>query len=500
MKSSNNGSFFGMALLAFGLLCVQACIVGAVKDTAGNPLADVDVIGFTNCGGAGCDSHRTEVPVGPDLLIGYHTTTNVDGNYVYDPYAKAVAAEDAMFLYVPQAEPDKSMLFSYWKSGYQKIYYRDVLEYQEHTGNDGNVYHIAQVPNMYLCRGYEPDSDGDKICDSAESYYGTNPLLVDTDGNGIDDYEEIFGAGTPVLEEPVNTLKILHANVNCSDFEESKTFYMMLGFRPLIETDVNVTDPAEAAGLNMPPYQLHASPMGLGDGYVIDLIKWEDPYDPSAPYSEQNHLGIPSLSLTTTNLAADMAALTAHGIEYSGPEMVDRPVLNSQLITFRDPDGTLIELVQPGDVPTGGTPNSSGETYITGALRTNINVSNYELSREVYEMLGFTLEEEVVEGEPGTPPYLRAATMALPGGHNLNLTKWEEPSDSDPPYAALNHLGIARIAIETSNLDEDVRILKDRGVQFYSDPITPSGPLSFLRYACFEDPDGTVIELVEYTF
>jgi len=66
------------------------------------------------------------------------------------------------------------------------------------------------------------------------------------------------------------------------------------------------------------------------------------------------------------------------------------------------------------------------------------------------------------------------------------------------PHAALNHIGIARIAIETDNLDEDVHILKKQGVQFYSDPITPSGPFGFLRYVAFEDPDGTVIELVQY--
>lgn len=30
------------------------------------------------------------------------------------------------------------------------------------------------------------------------------------------------------------------------------------------------------------------------------------------------------------------------------------------------------------------------------------------------------------------------------------------------------------------------------------EPILPSGPPAFLRYVCFEDPDGTVIELVEY--
>ena len=50
------------------------------------------------------------------------------------------------------------------------------------------------------------------------------------------------GMATPVVKQ-INTLKILHANVNCSNFETSKNFYMMLGFTPLIETDVDVSDP-----------------------------------------------------------------------------------------------------------------------------------------------------------------------------------------------------------------------------------------------------------------
>ena len=37
------------------------------------------------------------------------------------------------------------------------------------------------------------------------------------------------------------------------------------------------------------------------------------------------------------------------------------------------------------------------------------------------------------------------------------------------------------------------------GIDFYtSEAITPSDPLRILRYVCFEDPDGTVIELAQY--
>lgn len=478
------------------LLCVSlaGCIAGSVRDSSGQELAGVATIAMTRCSGAGCEAHKKEIPVRSGTLTGYQTTSNDKGIYIYDPYGKAVAPQDAMLLTIPQESQDPFIKFWFSKSGYTDVWYDWVPEYEEHTDADGNLYFVATVPPVYLCRDDEPDSDGDAICDDAEGFYGTSPLSIDTDGNGSNDYEETFGTGSPIS---INTLKILHANVNVSNFEVSKNFYMMLGFLPLLEVDVNVTDPAEAAGLDMPPYQLHASPMGLGD-YVLDLIEWKTPYDSDAPYSGKNHLGLASLALTTSNLAADMDALTAYGVDFSDPITVNKPVAGSQIITFSDPDGTLIELVQPGNVTSGGTPNSSGVTYITDALRTNINVSDYEVSRRFYETLGFAVQQQEPGDKREPSPGIRSTSMTLPNGHSLNLSKWHDSFNPEAPYSALNHLGIARIAIQSANLDADMKILKDKGIEFYSDPITPSGPLSILRYVCFEDPDGTVIELVQY--
>ena len=302
----------------------------------------------------------------------------------------------------------------------------------------------------------------------------------------------------------VNTLKIMHANINCSNFEDSLSFYEMLGFVSPMDTDVTVSA-EDAAGLNMPPYTLHASTMIHKDGSLIDLIEWIDPYDPEEPYALINHLGLSRISLNTTNLDADMGTLQAQGVSFLSeePVTIDRPVAGSQLICFRDPDGTLIELVELGDAVI-GEPNAGG-TYITGTLQTNVNCSDVEASRSFYEMLGFKTQEEVDEvGSPGLaaavglPSYhVRASTMALPRGHSLNLTKWEDPYDSEAPYEQVNHIGIARFAIQTLTLDSDIALLEAQGVEFYSEPVRPDGVFGFLRFVCFEDPDGTVIELVQ---
>ena len=302
----------------------------------------------------------------------------------------------------------------------------------------------------------------------------------------------------------INTVSILHANINCSDFEQSRSFYEMLGFVSLLESDVETSEEA-ARGLNMPAYKLHASTMSqAGDGFLIDLIKWIDPPDPSPPYALINHLGFSRLSLKTTNLDADIATLQDQGVVFlSDPVTINRPVENSRLVCFKDPDGTLIELVQPGDAVI-GVPNSAG-TYVNGALQTNVNCSDFAVSKSFYEMLGFVTQDEIEEtGTPelaaavGLPSYgVHASKMTLPLGQSLNLTRWEDPYDPSAPYLHVNHIGIPRIAILTLNIDADVNLLKAQGVEFYSEPFRPEGAFGFLRFVCFEDPDGTVIELAQ---
>jgi len=276
----------------------------------------------------------------------------------------------------------------------------------------------------------------------------------------------------------------------------------MLGFLGGLEIDVEASA-GDAAGLGMPPYQLLASPMMHTDGFVIDLIQWIDPYDPDAPYTLANHLGLSRISLKTTDLDADMTTLQAQGVTFfSEPATIDRPVVNSRIVCFKDPDGTLIELIELGDT-IGGPPNLGG-TYINGVLRTNVNCSDLDQSRSFYEMLGFETQAEVDEVGTtelatalGLPLYhVHATTMALPGGHSLNLTKWEEPYDSSAPYALVNHIGIPRFAILTANLNADISMLEAQGVEFYSEPVRPEGPFGVFRFVCFEDPDETIIELV----
>ena len=146
---------------------------------------------------------------------------------------------------------------------------------------------------------------------------------------------------------------------------------------------------------------------------------------------------------------------------------------------------------------------------ITGLVHVNVNCSDYDRSLAFYEQLGFREIWRVPETNTpevaaavGMPPYrVKGALIALEGASPpfvIDLLEWKEPRDESSPYPHLYHLGIARIALVSNDLDGDVARLAAAGVQFLSKPASmPPSSGSRARFVCFEDPDGTVLELVE---
>ena len=144
---------------------------------------------------------------------------------------------------------------------------------------------------------------------------------------------------------------------------------------------------------------------------------------------------------------------------------------------------------------------------ISGLLHININCRNFERSKKFYEMLGFKVIMPV-------PPEGRGAAAAAVGMQRyrvkgalmkhssrivIDLLEWEEPHEAGLPYKSMAHPGIARVAFTTSALDDDIATLTQANVEFLSDsPAQVAGPRdSQVRFICFKDPDGTVLELVE---
>ena len=145
---------------------------------------------------------------------------------------------------------------------------------------------------------------------------------------------------------------------------------------------------------------------------------------------------------------------------------------------------------------------------IKGLVHVNINCSDFDRSLKFYELLGFQKVFDVppknsieVAAAVGMPPYPVKGALLLLNSETpfmLDLLEWQEPSDNSPPYPHLYHLGLARIALRTDDLDSDVTFLKSQGVAFLSEPATVKlDGRPETRFVCFKDPDGTILELVE---
>ena len=123
----------------------------------------------------------------------------------------------------------------------------------------------------------------------------------------------------------------------------------MLGFTgsvPLPESDS--LEVAQAMGFDE-EYLIRGELITFpGDGSAIELVQWIDPFDPAPPYAlPVNHFGINRLAYSTSDLQADVDALAAQGVEFLSPiaPCCSGPASTTGIITFYDPDGTLIELV-----------------------------------------------------------------------------------------------------------------------------------------------------------
>ena len=156
----------------------------------------------------------------------------------------------------------------------------------------------------------------------------------------------------PLPTAITNIVSIAQVNVNVSDFERSRAFYQMLGFTGSVALDATDSlEVAQAMGFNE-EYQIHGELITFpGDGSAIELVQWIEPYDPSPPYPLPiNHFGINRLAYSTSDLQADVDALKAQGVEFISEiaPCCSGPASTTGIISFFDPDGTIIELV--GDI------------------------------------------------------------------------------------------------------------------------------------------------------
>ena len=183
-----------------------------------------------------------------------------------------------------------------------------------------------------------------------------------SDGTRFAVFKDLDGTHYELIEVPApdgddnnetqttHIVRLGQVSVNVSDFERSSAWYQMLGYqetRKLPRTDSIAV--AKAMGF-AEQFQIDGAIVTHpADGSTLELVQWITPYDPEAPYPVPvNHRGIHRMAFSTSDIAADVAALKAQGVEFvsevtpccSGPDSW------GSIVGFYDPDGTVIELVE----------------------------------------------------------------------------------------------------------------------------------------------------------
>lgn len=139
-----------------------------------------------------------------------------------------------------------------------------------------------------------------------------------------------------------------------------------------------------------------------------------------------------------------------------------------------------------------------------------VNATDFERSLAFYQLLGFRVLRD--NRDVVWPDYVatnfgmhraqgRGALLGLGDSEHhtrLDLIEWLEPrweSPDDPPSPDR----VPRImALRTRNLRAAHRALSAAGVEFIAPPRDPDPKTGVESVVCLRDPDGYVIELIEY--
>ena len=162
--------------------------------------------------------------------------------------------------------------------------------------------------------------------------------------------EAVHADGPTPNEAGTHIVGLGAVTINVSDLERSRAWYRMLGYEVFNRWPDYASD-AEALGLgfDQPIRWAGESTRHRGDGSLIELVQWLEPFDPTPPYPlPVNHIGIHRMAFLTTDIEADVAALQAQGVELISPitPCCSGPDSLGSIVAFYDPDGVVVELVE----------------------------------------------------------------------------------------------------------------------------------------------------------
>lgn len=163
---------------------------------------------------------------------------------------------------------------------------------------------------------------------------------------------------------------LFHFVLNVTNLERSLAFYQLLGFRVLRDNRDVIWPKTVAENFGMRVAQGRGALLGLGEGpdhTRLDLIEWLEPRWVPGGAGSAGGAGRPAsagaesragagasaesipriLALRTRNVRAAFVDLSARGVEFIGrPRDPDPRVGIESVVCCRDPDGTIVELIE----------------------------------------------------------------------------------------------------------------------------------------------------------
>jgi len=147
----------------------------------------------------------------------------------------------------------------------------------------------------------------------------------------------------------------------------------------------------------------------------------------------------------------------------------------------------------------------------------NVNCTDFDRSLAFYKLIGFQVILDFATapggarsfGEVGLGPVLalpdncdgRAALLSLSDDRRamrLDLIEWKTPIVPKRDRENLAQPGMARICLKTTNADAVHGRLAAAGFRTYSPATRISLGGSLIKVFCAEDPDGVVIEFMQF--
>ncbi len=146
---------------------------------------------------------------------------------------------------------------------------------------------------------------------------------------------------------------------------------------------------------------------------------------------------------------------------------------------------------------------------LAARIHFNTQTADFDRARAFYRLLGYTRGRSDF---PRTNTYAMARSLGMynlctyeiedievmfipeaSGPTAIDLIQFKVPFNDEPPYAQINHLGMAYAALGTHHFDADYRYLRNNGVDFISPPAEGADG----RFVFMRDPDGVFLKLVE---